>query len=146
MRILEIFNNPIEPSPQFTDDKMRIVNFEVGGIKYELMASTLHSGIWALTFDAEISPGDRVDHVTGTGNEVKVFSTVYNWTNVFLSDNVANVKELTFTSDVPSRTKLYSRLANMWAKQHNLTVATRTNEWDEHEFVLTNPEYKKGLN
>lgn len=143
MKLSEIFNSPIPASKQYNDPKLQTYVFSVDNINYEILIGEMHPGDWEVSFDAELSPGRRVDYATGTGNEVKVFSTVYNYVNQFLSKRLPDVNHFKFTSDLESRSKLYRRLATMWAKNNNMTMSHGTNQYDETEFVLVNPNYQK---
>lgn len=119
------------------------MDFFVDSIKYEIAIGEMNPGNWEVSFDAQLPQGERVNHATGTGNEVKVFSTVYNYVNQFLRNQTERVKTLVFTSDLASRSKLYKRLAALWAKQNGMTATAYTNQYDEDEFKLVNPNYKK---
>lgn len=57
------------------------------------------------------------DHVTGTGNAIVVFSTVFEIAKTVMKEK--NIQNLVFTSDAsePSRAKLYNRMATGFAKE-----------------------------
>lgn len=150
MKLTELFDNPVEPSRQVSDSYGDTVHFTVNGIQYEVLISTFGHGAWDVSFDAQITPGDRVDHATGdrvdhatgTGNEVAVFSTVNSVVSKFLQHSLSRVHTLAFTSDLESRTRLYRRIALKWAKEFGLDLQMGPDQWGDHEFVLTNPAYQ----
>ncbi len=141
MKLNELFDKPIAPNGGETLSFGNTVTFAVDDIQYEVMFANNGGGNWEVAFDAELPSGERTDSVTGSGNEIAVFSTVNAIVRQFLSSAISKVKTLSFTSNVPSRTKLYKRIAGNWAKQFNLSLNVGRSFIDEDEFVLTNPNF-----
>ena len=142
MKLLELFDNPVQPTSHESGSYGDTYVFKVGDITYEILISTFGHAVWDVSFDAQIVPGERVDHATGTGNEVAVFSTVNAVVVKFLQRELHRVRTLSFTADIDSRAKLYKRLATRWANQFKMDIAVGKDIIDQHEFVLTNPNYR----
>lgn len=76
--------------------------------------------IWSVTFSVSDpslpgSEGMEMDDITDTGNAIAVFSTVIDIIETTVEQY--NIPNLYFTSEEPSRTKLYNRMSKQFTKK-----------------------------
>ena len=115
-----------------TPREMR-AQFHVQGVPYVFAAHDQGHGSWLIEFAA----GDSVDKgqvgITGTGNSARVMSTVTDILRSLLKSKGKHVQSLEFTSEEPSRTRLYAHMAQRLLP-----------DWDLHmgygDFIISRPE------
>ena len=89
--------------------------------EFELISPhEVFNDVWEITFDVSTSTSWRdinLDHITGTGNAIAVFSTVIAIIQDAINRN--HITNLHFSADnsEPSRVKLYDRMSKYFAKQ-----------------------------
>lgn len=141
MKITELFDNPVVGTSRAGQEHHRL-NFNIDDRQYQAIIELFEAGDWEASFTTK--SGDWwTGEATGTGSEIKVFSTVVNFVVQFLTKHLNEVRTLVFTSDLESRTKLYTRMAKLCANKFNLELSTSRNQNGETEFVLTNPAYNE---
>ena len=141
MRLLELFDQPIDNLEWEETMWGEEVRFDIGPYRYEVNFMPLDDPmefrmdkpvmpeeLQRMIFDDQIVPVDisfdmtgtkhpHSDGITGTGNEVKVFSTVINIIQQWLAKPYNNdVQLIHISSKEPSRTKLYKRMISSLAK------------------------------
>lgn len=129
MFLTELFDKPVKITNEIYDREGVLVQFDVEGVPYAFHAVQAYGDPTA--WDIEFS-GKGTTKITGTGNEIKVFSTVVQIMKNMLQ--LYNIEKFYFTAEEPSRQKLYNRLVDKllptWHKSFD----------SEHgRFVVLNP-------
>ena len=102
------------------DDYQYIVDFmkdhEINKLKLD-NPPEVFKDLWEVNFTLYSSSHTAADNITGTGNAIVVFSTVFEIAKTVIKEQ--NIQNLVFTSEInePSRAKLYNRMANAFAKE-----------------------------
>lgn len=81
------------------------------GKKYVIRMMKLPmGGTWEIKFELELD-GKKTQEITGTGDSMRVFSTVLSGIREFISE--VNPKSIAFSAREPSRQSLYARLLRL---------------------------------
>jgi hypothetical protein len=131
MYLMELFTQPIQWEYDTHKNDRIAASFIIDDFKYRVYMGYDSSGSFGLGGPEEIFPkmwevsfsiapvtslgdGDgEADDITGTGNAIKVFSTVIDIIQT-TAENL-DIQHLFFTADEPSRIKLYDRMASYFA-------------------------------
>lgn len=132
MFITELFNDPVKISDRRIGPDEYRSTFYVGDVRYSFAANQFGpNDLWDIEFIAHSDRGSSAK-ITGTGNEITVFSTVVSIMKEFM--DLYHPVQLHFTADEPSRKKLYHRLIDKllknWIKSFDPEYGI---------FLLTNP-------
>ena len=99
------------------NDRTFISKFKIGDKKYEvILADASGRGNVEFAF-ARVVGKDRVFDMIGDGNAYEVVSIVTNGLVDLIKSNKIPIKEIVFSADRPSRSKVYERIAKMWADE-----------------------------
>jgi hypothetical protein len=115
MKLNELFNKPLEwQKIEELDDFVSYAFHIDDEVQYTVEFSESDDRVWELAFAVHNENGKfSMGMVNTGGKEIQIFSTIKDIVSNFLQNHASNIDKMEFSSDSPSRTKLYRRLAKM---------------------------------
>ena len=139
--ITELFDKPLEWKWVKNTNMYHAAKFNINDKTYDFYVAKVDDettdSAWEIGFELETPAGMPNDvSITKSGDQHKVFSTVIAIMKDFMSWNA--VSRLYFSSEEPSRTKLYNRMVDTLLPNWHKEV---TSDWSDGEFMVTHPHH-----